>query len=397
MKYVDVVALTQEAIAEAMGAEYMEKTGKLGAMDSYKLADVGRDIENSSSSDKFVKALVSQVGKIVVDSDEYKSELPSIFVDSFDWGGYVERVYFSPADIIQDSMYNLVDGQSYDDHVFYQPKVSSKIFSEAKSITTPISIGTDQLKEAFTSSAQLSSFVSGIHTMVKNTIELAMEAYAHMLVSCGIAISTATTGDNALNNARHFVTEAVALGVLESGSTAKDALGSKAFLSYFSKEVTNIRSNMRRYTTAFNNGAIPTFTKESRCKMALLSQMEAALKFDLNANTFNKDDLAIGDYDTIAAWQAFKADNKPNFDFSTVSSVMLTADNNAKLGIGTDAITVNNVVGIIYDNRAMGLCPHHSKVTSSYTASADFWNEFHHQFVNYILDSNYNMVALCLD
>jgi hypothetical protein len=45
----------------------------------------------------------------------------------------------------------------------------------------------------------------------------------------------------------------------------------------------------------------------------------------------------------------------------------------------------------------MGICPFKQKVTSSYTAIADFWNQYHHTLVNYILDSNYPMVAFIVD
>ena len=37
-----------------------------------------------------------QMGKMVVDAKRYAAELPSMFVDNFEWGGYVERVYFAP-------------------------------------------------------------------------------------------------------------------------------------------------------------------------------------------------------------------------------------------------------------------------------------------------------------
>ena len=75
----------------------------------------------------------------------------------------------------------------------------------------------------------------------------------------------------------------------------------------------------------------------------------------------------------------------------------ISADPNNTLGIGETAYNGNSIVGIIYDHRAMGLCPHKVKVTTNYTAIADFWNEYYHQLVNYIIDSNYNMVALILD
>ena len=76
---------------------------------------------------------------------------------------------------------------------------------------------------------------------------------------------------------------------------------------------------------------------------------------------------------------------------------MISADPTNKLGIGTSEVTLTNAIGLLFDRMALGICPYRSKVTSNYTAIADFWNEYHHMLVNYILDSNYSMVAFFND
>ena len=112
MKFVDVTTLTQEAVAQTLGTTYLTKDGKLASIKSYNLVDVGKDVLSSGSVDAYVKSLLTQMGKMVVDAKRYAAELPSIFVDNFEWGGYVERVYFAQQDLITDEMYSLVDGQT---------------------------------------------------------------------------------------------------------------------------------------------------------------------------------------------------------------------------------------------------------------------------------------------
>jgi len=131
--------------------------------------------------------------------------------------------------------------------------------------------------------------------------------------------------------------------------------------------------------------------------LALLSKFVKKTKFFVKAGTFNVDEIGVGKYDTVSSWQAFKAESSPNFDFTTCAKVMISADPNNKLGCGVSAITIPNVIGICYDTRAMGICPHKSKVTSNYTAVADFWNEYYHQLFNYILDNKFNIVAFVVD
>ena len=392
MKKIDVVNITQQAVAQTMGSDYMSEKGGLNAIESFRLADIGEDVLNSGTVDQYVKSILTQLGKMYVDSKAYAAELPSLFIDSFEWGGYLERVYFKPQDLIQDEMYNLVDGNTYEDHKFYQPKASAKIFEEVKNIMTPISIVSDQIKEAFQGWDQMNSFLSGIQNNVNNTLTLASEAYAHMLIQCGIAVAEKNT-----QHSVHLLTEAIANKVIATGATAAEALESPEFLRFALKRIAQVKKNMKRYTVAFNNGQIPTFTNDADAKIALLTDFTTAAGFTARANTFNANELNIGEYDEVACWQAFSDTSKANFDYTTNSTIKIAADSTNKLGIGTDAVTITDVIGVLYDTRAMGISLTKSKVTSNYTAIADFWNEYHHKQVNYILDPNFNIVTFKLD
>ena len=397
MKHVDCVELTQEAVAQTMGTDYMTEIGDFSGVDSYKLIDIGKDVLDGGTVDVFAKKLLGVMGKMVIDEKKYEGAgIKSIFVDSFDWGSFVERVYFTPQDLIEDDMWNLIDGKVYEnDHKFFAPKVAAKLFEEAKSITTPISIVEEQLRTAFTGWDQMNTFLSGIRTNVENTISLALQAYAHMLLGCGIAVSCEGTG-----TAVHLVTEAISAGILESGAAYATARYNEAFNIFCMERIKTIRDNMRIYSSAYNNGGMPTFTNNDDNKMVLLTQFENGLKFQGKRQVYNLDQIGIGDYETTPMWQGLRETNEgaaTNFAWDTVSSISINADATNKLGIGTSAVKINNVAGIIFDHRAMGVCPYRRKVTSQYTASADFWNEFHHLLVNYILDTNFNMVAICMD
>ena len=389
MKFIDVVELTKNAVAQSLGNEYMEKVGDLSALDSYKLVDIGKDVLDSGSVDSYVKSLLTQIGKLYIESREYVSELNSIYIDSFDWGGYLERVYFSPQDLVSDEMFNLVNGNSYDDHKFYKPNVSAKIFEESKTIMCPISLTEDAVKMAFSSWDEKNKFLSGIQQNVRNTIDLGLDAYAHMLVSCAIAVS-----DKALNNSIHLLTEAKEKGIVSSETTSEQALNNEGYLVYCLNRIRNVEKYMHRMTTAYNNGSVPMQAKD--VNKILLTDFVSSTKFNVRANTYNLDEVGIGSYDEVSAWQGI-TDGTNNFDYSTNSKIIISADPTNKLGIGTSEVTLTNAIGLLFDRMALGICPYRSKVTSNYTAIADFWNEYHHMLVNYILDSNYSMVAFFND
>lgn len=394
MTFENVVTLTQKAIAQAMGDTYMEQLGDLASLDSYKLADVGRDVTDASTVEKFTNALVSLIGKMEITNKEYKSRINSIMVDSFEWGGYVERVLLDLTQIIDDPMYQLVNGTSYatQEHTFYQPQANVKIFNEAKSFMAPISIQVDTLKEAFTSWDNLNSYLSAIRSQVRSTINYALDVYQRMLVCCGIAESCSAS---ALNNAVHLITEAIAAGVLASGATVADARKSTEFKKWALKRMSDHRDQMHELSVAYNNGNVPTFASDTG--MVMIAQFKNDLKYSVLADTYNPEELGIGEYDTIAAWQAVDDGSNPTFDFGTCTTVEIAADANNKLGIGTSAFEQDNVVAFMFDKRALGITLKKIKMTSNYTACADFYNEFTHVLVNYILDTNYGMVAFLLD
>lgn len=397
MRLEDVVSVTQKALAQAMGSEYMEQIGDFGVLDDAKLADVGRAVSDAGTVEKFTNSLVSLLGKFELMNNEYKKRISSLYVDSFEWGGFIERTVLDLTKIMSDPMYNLVDGTDYSDieHTFYGTNAVTKIFEEAKPIMAPISIQSEALIEAFRSWDALNVYLSGIRTQVKNTINFALNMYEHMILSCGIAISVASTG---LNNARHLLTEAKAKGIVENDVTSDEALEIPDYLAYCMKEIYKTTKFMEEITTAFNDGTIPMFADE--VGKVFLTDFISAVKFDLLAKTYNPSDLSIGDYDEVAFWQGTKgngADVNKRFDYTYNSGVALTGEAATKLGIGNDNVSFGNVIGVAYDKRAMGMCLRRNKVTSSYTACADFWNEFHHELLNYLIDSTYGIVAFVND
>lgn len=403
MKFVDVLEVTKKAVAQTMGEEYMSESGLLNATESFKIADVGETVLNSENSvEPFTKALVSILAKTVIFTDEFRKTITSLYVDNFEWGGYVQRVYFDLANIIEDGMFNLVNGKSYatEEHTFYEPKVKAKLYGEGKAFAIPISIGRKQLQEAFRSWDELNRFLSGIRMMVENTVRLVLFNYQKMLISCGIACSCSETS---LNNAIHLITEAKAQGIVDDTVTDYNsiiALGSekhRRFLTFVAERIATVRDNMRELTKVYNNGEVPTMADGENNKLLLNSQFAKTIRFNARANTYNSNELAFGDYEEITSWQANEEESKTPFNFETVTSVSIASDSTNKLGIGTSEFTKSGIIGLAFDRRAMGITLEKVNMTSSYTAFADFWNEFTHVLVNYILDTNFSIVAFVLD
>lgn len=380
-----------KAMSQAMGSEFMENTGFLTALESGKIIDVGKDITDVTKTvEKFANSLCDVIGKLIINTREYMPIVTQLYVDTMDWGGFIEEVDFDFTAFIDDPMFSLNTETDYSiaEHKFYRPIVKSKIYNESKAIALPVSIQLDDMRTAFHSFEEMNRFVSGIKSQIVQQIKYYLDVLSHMLLSGGVAIS-----DKVTHTSVHLLTEAKANGILSSEDTATSALNNEKFLSYALERISNVKNYLRVPSTTFNNGTINKWAY--KVNVAMLSDFANAEKFRLRANTFNEKLIGIGEFDTIPSWQGVATDSSHKFDFDTLSSIKID-DTLNKLGIGS-SVTITNVVALVYDYKSLGVTQLLEKATSSYTAITDHTNTFYHNRFNYRINTDYPMIAFLLD
>lgn len=396
MKLEDVKTLTQQALAQSMGHEYMEQNGYLEGIPAEKLVDIGRDIEDMGTTEKYTKALVSLMARFECTTLGYEMMFSDIVVDRIEWGGFVQRAKIDIGDVYDDPMSAPVNKQSYAEleHTFFQPKVTAKVYEEGKDLMIPISISAEILKESFRSWDSLNGFLSQIRESVRETRDMVLDSWANVLVNSAIAESCKAT-----NTEVKLKSMAVADGVtgVTTDDTPEKLLLNKDFLAYASEKIGVIRSNMKSRTDVYNNKNLSVGAINQSAYF--LTPFIKARMNGLLADTYNRDERDIGKFVEIPRWQAVKGEDSDTtpFGFSDVSSISLSADSSNKLGLGTEAVALENIIGVVFDKRALGICAFREKMTTNYTASADFWNEYLHLLINFILDTDYNIVAFSLN
>ena len=88
-----VQKLVCDAIAQTMGANYYPASGtdsnkNLSALDTWKLSDVGKDINDMNKTDVFTKTLALQLGAYILDTRLWQKEFPSVYRSRMEFGGY---------------------------------------------------------------------------------------------------------------------------------------------------------------------------------------------------------------------------------------------------------------------------------------------------------------------
>ena len=424
MKRIESARILIDTIAQTMGDDFqplMDTTQTppvpisneaFAALDSQALADIGKAVTGESTITNLVNGLIARLGKHEIEARGLDDFLPSIDVDPQEWGGFMERTRVGLGEILNDPMFAKTAGQSYAEleHTYFGQDVQSRIFEEGKPIMCPISIEREMLKDAFLSWDKMDEYISAKQTKIQATLTLALMALKRGLVNCAIARSDVT------GTAVHLITDAVADGVLEQiaaptqtdpdakrNPTFKEALRSPAWIAYCLERIDDVLGYMRDPSVAFNDGSMPTWSNE-RPRLILLKKFVTRAKFGVKANTFNVDQIGIGDYDTINSWQAIDDPTTSGgvtthayYDIDTLSSISIAADaTNQKIG-QAGAYEQSGIIGLAFDRKALGLGLMRNKVTSSYTGSADFWNMWHHALYNAVFDPSYAMVAFIAD
>lgn len=409
-----ILEATKAGIAQLVAKNYMDvDVSTITALDDHLVADIGEalqiqdgEITNGSPVDIFHKALLSQIGKIVVNTRHYTAQLPSLYVDPVEMGLMTEQIFIDLSDVMIDEMWNPAGFINWSEtggpaegariaaieHGCYKPAVSAKLYKKVHGIMVALTEAREQMFSAFQSAAQVSEYVAGLFTSVDNTIQLKAEVYGLMTVSMGIATAKAN------NNEINLLTEYKAL---HSGSTitAATAMENPDFMRFALQRIAETKDNIRRFTALYNDHNMVTFASDART--ILLNKFSNAAKFGVRANTYNEQLLGVGDYDKVSAWQAAtsSADATP-YNFAAASSISLTAAAAEAAGIDVDegktSYDITGVIGVIYDRYAMGVSIDRKKVTSTYTAARDTVNYFHHSLLQYWINSAYPIVSFVI-
>lgn len=417
----NVLDVTKSAVSQLIAKGFMDEAdGNLTALDDHYIVDLGEKLESASDgsitenspADIMFKALLSQLGKIVIDTRSYVAQLPSLYVDPVNWGLFTEQVMIGLSDVMIDEMWNpdgfinfsdpakdgKISGEAEGARIAaiefgcYKPPVTAKLYKKAKSIMVALTTARDQFFTAFRSLDEYSTFLAGLFNSVENTIQCKAEVYALMTVSMGIA--KARANGNEINVLAEYNT------LTNKSLTQNNCFTDEGFCRYTLQRVAELEQNARRYTALYNNHEVVTFAADT--KKILLNSFANAAKFGVRANTYNEKLLGIGDYDTVTAWQAaVSTGNTSPFNFETASTILLTkaAADEAGLdtsdeSIATNGYKIDGVIGVIYDRMAMGITLDKRKTTSQYSGSRDTTNYFYHSLVNYVVNDNYPIISI---
>lgn len=374
MKITQVQDLVNNAIKETNGSNTLLKE------DLSNVVDVGSEVFGANSVDNFVKKLVDRVGYTVFNARVYQGSVPSILMNSWEFGSVMEKVETEIPNATENESWNLQDGHDYSQDTFYQPKVSAKFYNSRVTFDIPLSFTEQQVKSAFNSATELNSFISMLTTSVQN----AMTVNIDNLITRTLNNMTAFTlnGKNA-NRAVNLL----ALYNAKTGEklTAAKALTNSNFIKFANQQIMLTQGRFSKLSTLFNEGGKQRFTPKEEQHLVLLDDFASASKVYLESDTYHDTNVSLQEYETIPYWQG----SGTSYDFADTSKidVSITVSGSPK------EIVQSGIIGVLFDTNAVGVSCMNQRVTSAYNARAEFYTNFTKFDAGFFNDLNENYVV----
>ena len=387
--------MTVVQIKDLMNSVTTEILGKgdIVAEDLSNVVDIGKEIFDNTDVDNYVKSLVNHIGKVIFVNRPYTGNIPSMLMDSWEFGSVLEKIQADIPDATENSTWDLQDGKSYDPNVFYKPKVSAKFFNSKVTFEVPMSFTERQVKESFSSAAQLNGFVSMIYNAVDKSMTIKIDSLVMRTMNNMIAQTLhaefptvtdgdykASTGNKAVNLLKLYNDKYTKTLTPETAITDPD------FIRFASYIMGLYADRLGKLSTLFNVGKKERFTPADMLHVVMLSDFEKAASTYLYSDTWHNENVKLPAAETVPYWQGSGED----YSFAKTSDIHVTVSDGAG---STVEVVASGILAVMYDRDAMGVCNSDRRVTTQYNAKAEFFNNFYKYDASYFNDLNENFVV----
>ena len=377
MKVTQIKDLVNNSLKEVNGSSQLLKE------DLSNVVDIGKDLLNNDAIDTFVKTLVDRVGKTVFNDRLYQGSAPSVLMDAWEYGSVVEKIDSDLPKVEENDSWKLEDGKSYDQDIFYQPKVSAKFFNSKVTFDIPMSFTKMQVESAFSSPAELNGFISMLMVKTQNAMTVNLDGLIMKTINNFTAnVINAKKGMQVVNLLDMYNKTA------QTKVTVDNALTSPDFIKFANLTINTYRDRLTKMSTLFNQAVRNKFTPVDNQHLVILSDLASASKVYLESDTYNQDNVKINNYDTVPYWQG----SGTTYGFKDTSKIDIAI----KDGAQTKEVIQTGILGVLFDTSALGVSCQNPRTTTAVNARAEFYTNFNKYDAMYYNDLNENFVVFMI-
>ena len=388
MEVKQIYELVNAATTETLGQENIVEENLSN------LVDVGTQVMNANSMDKYVRSLVDHIGKVIFVNRTYNGVAPSVLRDGWEYGAVLEKITAQLPQATENESWELQDGTSYDPNIFYKPQVSAKFFNKRTTWEIPLSFTEMQARGSFSSASQMNGFLSMLYTAVENaksikTSDMIMRTINNMIGETFYDLSSAGTYTGTAGNTRCVNLLYMYNTKFSKSLTADAAVTDPDFIRYAGYIMSLYQDRLKKMSTLFNIGGQPRFTPKERLHTILLSEFAKAAGVYLQSDTFHDTLVKLPESETVPYWQGVKGAASSNpYDLANTArlDIDLATDN-------THHVQPTGILGVMFDREALGVCNENQRVTTNYNPKAEFFTNWYKVDTGYFNDLNENFVV----
>ena len=362
--------------------------------DLSNVVDMGNQIFENTSYDKFVRSLIDHIGRVMFVNRAYQGSSLALRRDGWEYGAVMEKITETELpEATENEAWNLTDGASYDNQVFHKPNVAAKFYNKRSVFEVDRSIADMQARSAFSNPTQLNAFVSMLFNGIDKSIEVKLQALSERVINNMIARTFAAEFPSVVDNNYSGKTGVKAVNLLytynqkfSKSLTAAKCLYDEDFLKWAAKWIRMYSSRLTKMSTLFNVGGLPRFTPSNLQHLILLDNFSTSAEMYLQSDTFHNELVAMPDYIEVPYWQG----SGTAYDDDSISKINVTIDNENG---NTKTLTASGILGVLFDHEACGICCEERRTDTFYNPKGNFTNYYYKQYANYYGDSNENFIV----
>lgn len=402
MRVNQISGILNDIYGEVLGED------NLFSEDLTNIVNCGQIISSSTAwgddFDNYAGKIIDKVGRSIFVDRTYNAKDLGIWRESWEYASILEKVRCEVNDFVDNDEWKLLDGTdagtdpdynstSIVDKLFgfVGPEVQAKYFNLKTTFRNKISITRKQLKSAFNSASDMARFIAMIENRIRTKLEVGKQELEKRVIDNLACAAFDKKGANVIDLKSLCKTET---GTDTDNMSLAVALKTPAVLRYIAEKITMVRalmaepSKMYSITKTFMN-----FTPENLARLVILDDLDVGLKFNLYGMTYNEEFVKLTGYSTLPYWQGRKDGSGTDTvaQRAKISATALTDGTNH--AITEKTVTIDNLVGILFDRDAAMICNEDPEVRSQYNPDGNFTNFFYNFDCSYYNDFDENVVV----
>lgn len=355
-----------------------------------------------SGYDQINKALSQVLSRSIYSARAYSPIYPSIMRDSAQWGGIIRKVTVLDLDYIDDEAFNIADGNGVtncDPFLVNKQKAVQFNFYGGNTKELVVTVTENQLRQAFTSSADFGSFVAAQAQNLENQINQKIEAESRAAVNNFIAAVVDANDDRCIHLFTEYQTDTGNTTI-----TINNYLSEQEFVPFakwmygrlntlkalMAERSGKFHKNITTYNGVSLTKEIMRHTPEQYLNIFMLAKFMDQVDSSALSGIYNKELLNIGAYEKINFWQGID-------DPGSIKVKANQLQSDGSCAATTNTVETDIVIGCMFDDEALGITVIDEGVGPIYNPRGRYWNNWYNWISRWYNDQTENFIVLMLD